>query len=86
MYIYIPRARIYIYMYICLYTYIYEYMYICIYNVTAFFYLSLPYQIRYKTTLYGRVHVLVTQTKTSLLLICTHTVISKLEHCTKSQW
>ena len=40
----------------------------------------------YKTTLFGRVHIFVLQNKTSLLLFCTHTVISKLEHCTKSQW
>ena len=40
----------------------------------------------YKATLFGRVHVLILQNKTSLLRFCTHTVISKLEHCTKSQW
>ena len=40
----------------------------------------------YKATLFGRVHVLIPQNKTSLLHFCTHTVILKLEHCTKSQW
>ena len=40
----------------------------------------------YKATFFGRVHVLIARNKTSLLLFCTHTVISKVEHCTKSQW
>ena len=37
-------------------------------------------------TLFGRVHVLIPQNKMSLLRFCTHTGISKLEHCTKSHW
>ena len=48
--------------------------------------LSLRSFISHKATLFGRVHVLIPQNKTSLLHFCTHTVISKLEHCTKSQW
>ena len=40
----------------------------------------------YKATRFGRVHVLISQNKTSPLPICTHTVISSLEHCTESQW
>ena len=40
----------------------------------------------YKATLFGCVHVLISQNKTSLLRFCTHTVLSTLEHCTKSQW
>ena len=40
----------------------------------------------YKATLFGRVLVLIPHNKTSLLRFCTHTMISKLEDCTKSQW
>ena len=36
--------------------------------------------------LFGRLHVLILKNRTSLLRFCTHTVISKLKHCTKSQW
>ena len=57
-------------------------------HVTIGIYISLlrSFVFHYKATLFGCVHVLISQNKTSLLRFCTHTVISKLEHCTKSQW
>ena len=65
----------------CTLQWIYIYIYIYIYIFRHCDLLSLT-----MTTLFGRVHFLFPQNKTSLLPFCTHTVISKLEHCTKSQW